>query len=529
MLGRDNAVVQGWSRGDRELLDAQALVGRLVPRCSVFGFLAEHRREVFPDEAFADLFPSRTGRPSIPSDVIGSVLVLQTLLDCSDRETVEALRCDIRWKVACGLPLTYEGFDPSTLVYWRRRLAASGRPYRIKDAIDAVIEATGVLKGKKRRVFDSTILADAVATQDTVTQLVAAIRRVGREVPGARQRIMQECVGHDYTTPGKPKIDWDDPEARDALVSVLVTDAHRLVKIFSDPECELSTQQAEAVALLALVAGQDVEPVEGSDGTDGRWRIARRVAEDRVISTVDPQARHTRKSSEARRDGFRAHLAVEPDTTLITEGRLTKASGQDNSDAAVAGQMLAQAAEPVEAYGDSAYGTGEFRAALEPTKHTAVIKPKPLTPAVEGGFTLDDFTVDEATGTVTCPHHITRPISPKRRAVFGAACRDCPLRTKCTSNKRDRALILHAHDALLRAARRRWASDPDLRAAYSQHRPQVERTIAWVATKGGRRLKLRYHGVTKNDFWLRVRIGALNLRRLLALGLTRHTGTWTLA
>jgi len=528
MLGRDDGVVQGWSREDRELLDAQALVGHLVAAGSVFAFLAEHRGELFPGEAFADLFASGTGRPSIPADVIGSVLVLQVLHDLSDRETVEALRCDIRWKVACGLPLTYEGFDPSTLVYWRRRLAASDRPYRIKDAIDAVIEATGVLKGKKRRVFDSTILTDAVATQDTVTQLVAAIRRLGREVPGARERIAAECGGHDYTTPGKPKIDWDDPAARDALVSALVTDANRLVKIFTDPACELSAKQTEVVALLALVAGQDVEPAEGSDGTDGRWRIARRVAEDRVISTVDPQTRHTRKSPEARRDGFRAHLAIEPDTTLITDATLTQASGPDNSDAAVAGRMLAQATEPVEAYGDSAYGTGELRAALEPTKHTAVIKPKPVTPAVEGGFTLDDFTVDEAAATVTCPNNITRTISPKRGVVFGAACRDCPLRPRCTSNQRGRALVLHPHDALLRAARRRWVSDPQLRADYTAHRPQVERAIAWVATKGGRRLKLRYRGVTKNDSWLHMRIGALNLRRLLALGLHRHTGTWTL-
>jgi IS5 family transposase len=112
--------------------------------------------------------------------------------------------------------------------------------------------------------------------------------------------------------------------------------------------------------------------------------------------------------------------------------------------------------------------------------------------------------------------------------VFGAACRDCPLRRQCTSNKRGRALILHEHDALLRAARRRWASDPNLRAAYNQHRPQVERAIAWVATKGGRRLKLRYRGVTKNDFWPQMRIGALNVRRLLTLGLTHHAGTWTL-
>lgn len=141
--------------------------GHLVPGGSVFAFLAEHRREVFPAELFADLFPSRTGRPSLPAEVAASVLVLQ---DLSDREAVEAVRCDIRWKVACGLPLDYEGFQPSTLTYWRRRLSASDRPNRIFDAVRAVVTETGVLKGKTRRALDSVVLDDAVATQDTVTQ-----------------------------------------------------------------------------------------------------------------------------------------------------------------------------------------------------------------------------------------------------------------------------------------------------------------------------------------------------------------------
>jgi hypothetical protein len=382
-LGWDTGVVQGVSGGEPELLDAVALVGHLVSAGSVFAFLAEHRREVFRDDAFADLFPSRTGRPSIPADVIGSVLLLQALYDYSDPQVVEAVRCDIRWKVACGLPLTYEGFDPSTLVYWRKRLAASARPYRVNDAIDQVIAETGVLKGRRKRALDSTILADAVATQDTVTQLIAAIRRVGRQVPGGVEAIAAECTGADYSTSAKPKIDWDDPQARDELVSGLVNDAARLVEIFTAGRVKLTGRQADAVGLLALVAGQDVEPAEGSDGTDGRWRIARRVAEDRVISVNDPQARHTRKTPEARRDGYRAHIAVEPDTTLITGCALTQATGAGNSDAAVAEQMLAAENEPVTGYGDSAYGTGELRAAMTGAGHTAIIKPKPLKPGTE--------------------------------------------------------------------------------------------------------------------------------------------------
>ena len=244
-------------------------------------------------------------------------MTLQALHDYSDRETAEAVRFDVRWKVAIGAALDERGFDPSSLVYWRRRIAKSERPHRVNDAVKMMVEQTGILRGRRRRAVDSTILADAVATQDTVTQLVSAIRRVAWEVPGAAEQIAVVCTGHGYSKPGKPTIDWDDPAAKDALVSALVNDANALVEAFRG--VELEEPAASALALLALVAGQDVEPAEGSDGTDGRWRIARKVAEDRVISTVDPDARHTRKSREARRDGYRAHLAADPETGIITE------------------------------------------------------------------------------------------------------------------------------------------------------------------------------------------------------------------
>ena len=302
--------MQGRERVDRQLLDAGALVGHLVPAGSMFAFLAAHRQDLFGDEDFADLFPSGKGRPSVPASVMASVMVLQVLHDFSDAEAAEAARCDLRWKAACGFPLDHAGFDPSTLVYWRRRLAKSDRPHRVSDAVRKVIAETGVLTGRRRRAVDSTILADAVATQDTVTQLVAAIRRVARVVPGAAGQIAELCTGHDYGSAGKPQIDWDDPQAKDALVSALVNDANALVAVLEGRD--LDEPGASAVALLALVAGQDVEPAEGSDGTDGRWRIARKVAEDRVISTVDPEARHTRKSPENRRDGYRAHVAAVP-------------------------------------------------------------------------------------------------------------------------------------------------------------------------------------------------------------------------
>jgi hypothetical protein len=423
----DDLRVQGVERVDRELLDANALVGHLVAEGSVFAFLAEYRGRVFPDEDFADLFRSGLGRPSMPAPVAATILTLQTLLDLSDAEAAEAARCDLRWKVATGMALDDKGFHPSTLTYWRRRLAMSARPHRINEAVRRIVEETGILRGRHRRAVDSTIVADAVATQDTITQLVAAVRRVARQVPGAAEQIAAVCTGHDYSQPGKPSIDWDDPAAKDALVSALVNDANALVAALIDTE--LDEQAQSALALLALVAGQDVEPAEGSDGTDGRWRIARKVAEDRVISIVDPEARHTRKSPEARRDGYRAHVAAEPGTGIITDEEMTKAAGTENSDPAVAERFLAadiansnnstdnQSTDDEQAdsgqatdaparrewYGDSAYGTGDLRGAVDGAGHEAVIKPKPLQSPVEGGFTVDDFTVDEENQTVTVP------------------------------------------------------------------------------------------------------------------------------
>jgi Transposase domain (DUF772) len=130
-------------------------------------------------------------------------LDLQALEGLSDREAISALRRDIAWKVACGLRLEDEGFHPTVLVYWRNRIRTSSRPRRILEAVRQVVEATGMLKGRDRRVLDSTILEDAVATQDTVTRLVAAIRRVRRLVPAARE---VELAAHDYDRPGKPSV-----------------------------------------------------------------------------------------------------------------------------------------------------------------------------------------------------------------------------------------------------------------------------------------------------------------------------------
>jgi hypothetical protein len=465
----------------------------------------------------------------------------------SDRQAAEAVTFDLRWKAACGLAVTDTSFHATTLTYWRRRLAASKSPNRVFDAVRTVIKQTGVIKGKTRRVLDSTVLDDAVATQDTVTQLVAAIRRVLRVVPGAQAVLEGRETACDYTRPGKPDIAWDDKAAKAALVNALVLDAVALLNALTSTGADAdagmggdavdgagdgpvrSDEAEQALALLALLAGQDVEWIDDGAG-GGVWRIARKVAHDRVISTVDTETRHAHKTRSRKQDGFKAHIAAEPDTGLITNAAITKATGEGTGDAAAGAAVLAgddSLTEPGQVLADSAYGTGDLLNDLQQAGHDPVIKPWPCTPNIPGGFGIDDFTVNHDIMQVTCPAGNTASFAGKSRtAKFGTACTACPFRDQCTTAAAGRSVTVNVHDQLLRAHRVRWATDRQMRADYKQHRPMVERSIAWL-TRGAR--KLRYRGVTKNDAWLKLRASGINLRQLCATGLTRTAGGWQIA
>ena len=271
------------------------------------------------------------------------------------------------------------------LTLWRARLRNSETPERIFDAVRKVVDQTGILRGRRRRVLDSTILDDAVVTQDTVTMICAQIRKVRRLIPRARQAVLSR----DYEQAGKPSCDWSDPQSRSSLIDGLVKDGQAVLDAVENTV--LDAGQSEAVGLLGVVVGQDVEP---DPDREGRWRIARRVARDRTISVVDPDARHGRKTSSQRRDGYKAHIAAEPETEIITVVEVTAANTPDGETGARMLQKDATAGqgEPagtndpagvddpagVEVIADSAYGSGEVRAKLKKAGYTTTVKPIPL-------------------------------------------------------------------------------------------------------------------------------------------------------
>ena len=557
--------MQGTEKPDRELLDTLGLCGGLVREGSLYRFLAENRLRLFPDGLFGDLFGPR-GRPSVPGSVVAVVMVLQALEGCSDREAIERLRCDVRWKAAAGLGIDDGGFDASVLTLWRQRLRSSVRPQRIFDAVREVASECGALSNKTMRALDSTVLFDAVATQDTVTMISAQIRRVRRLAPAAAAPVL----GHDYDGRAKPVCDWGDPDERAWLIDDLVTDARAVLDALEGSQ--LSDEQAQAAALLAVVAGQDVE---ADPKVPGRWRIARRVAPGRVISTVDPEARHARKSRSRRSDGYKAHICAEPDTGLITAAELTTA---DTSDARVGPRLLQQdptaphnttdtdtdtadtdsdsdsadadtasadadtadtadtagsasAVGDVESEGfvglvlaDSAYASGDALDAFAAAGYDTAIKPIDPRARITGGFTRDDFTIDTDAQTVTCPAGHTKAVT-SGAARFGALCDGCPQRARCTTSATGRTVTVDEHHARRQANKTRWAR-PATQAAYRQHRPMAERSIAWLTRNKARRVP--YRGVAANHLWLTTRAAAVNLTRLANLDVTHTGGAFTL-
>jgi hypothetical protein len=329
----------------------------------------------------------------------------------------------------------------------------------------------------------------------------------------------------DYSVAGKPACDWEDRAARAELVDALVRDGYRAH--FALRGERLDQRVAEAAVLLATVTGQDIE-----ETADGRFQIFDGTAADRVISTVDPQARHGHKTAAHGFDGYKGHVAVDPDSEVICAAEVSTAA---TADAALAPTLLGdlvpdqgeQAIRGV-VYGDSAYGTGDHLAWLD--RHGLAPMVKTQVPTAPGGrFSKDHFLIDMEAGTVTCPARVTVVIIPTRRrggrARFGAACSVCPLRQACTSSVRGRVVAVNPREAELAAARARQR-DPVWRADYRATRPKVERKLAHLLRRrhGGRRARVRGLVRVAQDFKLLA--GAVNLARFAALGLHSTASGW---
>ncbi len=524
------------TQGDLFRSTVQFCQGR-VGEDSIYAVLHRECFNLFPDVLFADLFTD-VGRRSVPPMIVATVMVLQRVEGLSDREAVDRFAFDARWKYAAGgLDFDYPGFVHTVLVDMRARLAASQRPDRIFEVTLDAARAAGLV-GRKR-VLDSTPLYDAVATMDTVTLIRSAVRGLFKtadaDLAAGLRVVLSGC--DDYADAAKPVIDWDDPAARVELIDSRAKDAHALLRLLDGQE--LTGPVGQAGRLLATVVGQDVD-----EGVDGVFRIARRVAKDRVISTVDPESRHGHKTAARGFDGYKGHVAVDPDSELLTATTVTPGNVADG---AAVEDLIAdlldkptndkptndkptndKAGEEVQArvYGDNAYGTGELQERWEDAGIDSRCKtPRPT--AADGLFGKDRFDVDLDSNTVSCPARQTVPIRRGRdgggTAAFGRACATCPLRKQCTRSSKGRTIRVGVHEAALARSRARQ-TDPGWMVDYRATRPKVERKLAHLMRRrhGGRRARVRGQTKIAADFALLA--AAVNLARLGVLGLIHIPG-----
>jgi Transposase DDE domain/Transposase domain (DUF772) len=534
------ALGQADRQGDL-LDDVTRFCDEALPENSIYAVLYRERDRLFPDEMFADLFSDK-GRRSVPPSVVAAVMVLQRLEGLSDRDAVERYTFDARWRYAAGVG-GYDGtgwgrFAHTVLVDMRARLAKSDDPRRI-FAVTLKAASTAGLVGAKR-VLDSTPLYDAVATMDTVTLIRSAVRGLLRVADVGLEVELRDVLsgGDDYASNAKPHIDWEDAAARDALIDSRARDGYACLALLDGRK--LGEEVSQASELLATVVGQDLETTD-----DGTFRIARRVAKDRVISTVDPQARHGHKTVARGFDGYKGHAAVDPDSEIVTD---TVVSAGNVGDAAVAKDLVddlasrtstattdtgddaasgADADEPT-VYGDAAYGSGEFLEHLADNDIASRCKTQPPT-AAAGMFSKDHFDVNLDADTVTCPNGVSTPVRRDNEgdgmAFFGDACRDCPLRSRCTKAKGGRTIKVGRHERRLSGARAQQR-DPQWVADYRATRPKVERKLAHLMRHrhGGRRARMR--GTTKIDADFNLLAAAHNLARLARLGLHYASTGW---
>ena len=512
MMGRRDTQVS--------FFDTDYVCGKLIRKNSFYYKFHQHRDKFIRDDDFARLYCLNNGRPSVPPSILSSTLLLQYHDDVSDREAAERVVFDIRWKYALGVPVDYEGFDFSRLCRFRARLLVHEEDRILFDKFLRLAKEAGILKDTVSQVMDSSYVLGAAAVQDTFTLIREQMRKLLKTV-GKKSRKLDRELKNKLTCEldKKAAIDWKDKESREKYLTDLVTDARTLlegIKLSGYGNDEEIRQKAE---LLCEILDQDITSDE-----HGNSKIKKGVTKNRIISTTDPEMRHGRKSSSGKFDGSKAHFSEDPASELVTNVEVTAGNVHDGEPSLelLTGQKETTGLEPREGIGDCAYGTGDNRARFREAGLEIVAKVPVSTN--KGYFPKEDFTIDLAKNSVTCPGGRTsnkycfRKDSKGRRIKCfyfpRKHCPICPLSAQCTRNPAGgRSITLNYHENLLQAARARQ-EDEDFQSKIGL-RPAIERKISEIMNTGLR--QARYIGLKKLRLQALWTTAGVNLKRIFKL------------
>jgi hypothetical protein len=477
-----------------------AVVSRPLPEGSFFALLAEHGDRIVRDEDFAECYASGMGRPSIPPALLAKVMLLQHRTGASDEQAMEAVAWDLRWKVALGLPVDHQGWHPTSLTKYRARLLLHKKEELALENTLRLAEELGMLDGRAEQIIDSTPMLGAAATQDTVRLVRHGVKKLIDAVAAADEDAggrLDAGLEFDYQRPGeKPDCHWREKAERERMLTRVAQDAERALAAVEQADGLMDDEHVKAAhQLLRELIGQDFDIDD-----DGVPCLHRGTRSDRIISTIDPEMRHGRKSSQQRFDGYKlSAAATNGSEPLITSVHVSPAGESDGQQAKHLIDSQPAARRPERILGDTAYGNGPVRAELA-ERNVQVLAAVPEGKVVEGRFAKHDFAIDLETGTVSCPGGNTVQISVSetgfRQASFSAAvCGACPLKARCCPGRARRQIKFGDHDELLLAARKALA-DPATAEHLRRTRPRIERLLGLLAHRYGTR-KSRYIGSAK--------------------------------
>jgi hypothetical protein len=481
------------------LLDAAVVMGPL-PEGSFFALLAEHGDRIVSDSDFVACYAVRMGRPSIPPSLLAKVLLLQHRTGVSDEQAMECVGWDLRWKAALGLPVDHRGWHPTSLTKFRARLLLHRKEGLALENTLRLAAELGMLEGTAEQIIDSTPMLGAAATQDTVRLVRHGVRKLIDAVSVFDEEAgkgLGDGLEFDYQRPAeKPDCRWRLKVERERMLTRVAQDAERALTAVEQTKGLLADEAVKAAhELLRDLIGQDFDVDEG-----GVPRLHRGTRADRIISTVDTEMRHGRKSSRQRFDGYKLSAAVTNSSEpLITAVHVSPGGESDGPQAKHLVDAQPAQRRPARLLGDTAYGNGPVRAELA-DRGVDVLAPVPEAPIVEGRFGKRDFRIDLDAGTVTCPAGqtttISRSKSGARNASFArASCGVCPLKAACCPTLPRRTIKIAEHEDMMLAARQALA-DPDTAERLRRQRPRVERLLGLLAHRYGAR-KSRYIGSKK--------------------------------
>jgi hypothetical protein len=516
----------GRRKAQRTLFDVGNVFPLELDPRSFHAQLAVAAPQLFRDEDFLACYSQGTGRPSVPPSLLALVTLLQHEAGVSDAEAVARTAFDLRWAAVLGRAAGEPLCAKSTLQLFRAHLILHDAVLTVFQTSITTAKAAGLLKGAPLRIaLDTKPILGRGAVEDTYNLLATGIRQLCQALAQAQQeRAAGWAQRHDLgryfasSLKGPADLDWSQPEARNAFLTEIVTDARRLLRLTESllPALPQAAQTAvrEAAQLLEQLLLQDVAETTNAAGEpQAELRVG--TAPDRCPSATDPEQRHGRKSKSQLFTGHKASVAVEPESQIIVGATVLPGNAPDATQVREqVEQVEANTGQPVgESLGDCAYGSGETRQEFATAGRTLLAKVPQERP--NGGlFPKARFTIDLEARRVTCPQGITaeKYTADQEGGLlfsFGAACTACPLRDQCTQAKGGRQIRVHPQEALLQAARA-FQQTPAGRQRLRE-RVGVEHRLARLGQLGIG--QARYGGLQKTRFQLLLAATVANLRR----------------